>query len=122
MQQSTKKLLASYLDSLCPILYINHSDFADVDAELTRIAERTLERDNFRAKVIIIASDVVIPHELENFITLMDVPLPDDEEIRDCIHDFAENIAVNIDEKEFEELLLKRFEEAKSFLSFKRKK
>ena len=49
MQQSTKKLLASYLDSLCPILYINHSDFADVDAELTRIAERTLERDDFRA-------------------------------------------------------------------------
>lgn len=35
----------------------------------------------------------------------MDVPLPDDEEIRDCIHDFAENVAVNIDEKEFKELV-----------------
>lgn len=176
MRKDTKKLLASYLDSLCPILYINHSDFADVDAELARlaehdmrfiefnnalgalnfedkhplqqwgladfldavmdegfdeehelvivlkdvhgsmsdpkvvallrrIAERTLERDDYRAKVIIIASDVVIPHELENFITLMDVPLPDDEEIRDCIHDFAEEVAVKIGAKEFEELV-----------------
>ncbi|MBQ7733667.1 MAG: hypothetical protein IJT58_06575 [Synergistaceae bacterium] len=42
MRQSTKKLLASYLDSLCPILYINHSDFADVDAELARLAEHDM--------------------------------------------------------------------------------
>ena len=141
MRKDTKKLLASSR-SLCPILYINYSNFADVDAELTRltehdmrfiefnnalealnfedkhplqqwglaellrrIAEHTLERDDFRAKVIIIASDVIIPHELENFSTLMDVPLPDDEEIRDCIHNFAENVAMNIDEKEFEELV-----------------
>ena len=176
MRKDTKKLLASYLDSLCPILYINHSDFSDVDAELThlaehdmrfiefnnalgalnfedkhplqqwelaeflnavmdegfdeehelvivlkdvhgsmndpqvvallrRIAEMTLERDDYRAKVIIIASKVVIPPELENFITLMDVPLPDDEEIRDCVKIFADEVALEVDDKAMEELI-----------------
>ena len=42
MRKDTKKLLASYFDSLCPILYINHSDFADVDAELARLAEHDM--------------------------------------------------------------------------------
>ena len=176
MRKETKKLLASYLDSLCPILYINHSDFSDVDAELTRlaehdmrfiefnnalgalnfedkhplqqwglaeflnavmnegfdeehelviilkdvhgsmndsqvvallrrIAEMTLERDDYRAKVIIIASEVVIPRELENFITLMDVPLPDDDEITDCVKVFADEVALKVDDKTMEELI-----------------
>ena len=157
MRKETKKLFASYLDSLCPIIYVHHADFSAVDAELLRaaepgvrfyefnnalgaldfkdkhpmleqpqglaeflgavmddgfddgdeshevilvlkdvheslrepqiiallrrIAERAVERDDYRAKVVIVASKVVIPQELEGFITLMDVPLPDDEEI-----------------------------------------
>ncbi|MBQ9594638.1 MAG: hypothetical protein IJR35_02125, partial [Synergistaceae bacterium] len=176
MRKETKKLLASYLDSLCPIIYIHHSDFADVDAELTRlaehdmrfiefnnalgalnfedkhplqqwglaefldavmdegfdddhelliilkdvhesmrdpqvvallrrIAEMTLERDDYRAKVIIVASKVEIPRELENFITLMDVPLPDDEEIRDCVKVFAEEVSLELNDDAMEELV-----------------
>ena len=167
MRKETKKLLASYLDSLCPIIYVHHADFSAVDAELLRaaepgvrfyefnnalgaldfkdkypmleqpqglaeflgavmddgfddddgesheivlvlkdihasmadprviallrrIAERAVERDDYRAKVVIVASKVVIPQELEGFITLMDVPLPDDEEIAEHIRDFDE--------------------------------
>ena len=36
MRTETKKLLASYIDSFCPILYIHHSDFSAVDAELLK--------------------------------------------------------------------------------------
>ena len=161
MRKATQKLLAAYIDSLVPILYIHHADFAavdnvlrkearyarffefdnalgelsfkdkhpmqsperryslsqflnskldavfdyvvfivlknvhgylndpDVTALLVRIAERVIERDDYRAKVVIITSKVVIPAELENFITVIDVPLPDDEEISGMVDGFA---------------------------------
>ena len=31
MRKATQKLLAAYIDSLVPILYIHHADFAAVD-------------------------------------------------------------------------------------------
>ena len=177
MRKETKELLGSYFDSLCPILYIHHSDFSAVDAELfhlvepgmrffefnnalgavdfkdkhpmdtegepksltkflsshindgfeddennrelvlvlkdvhesmndpkviallRRIAEFSLERDDYSAKVIIVASKVVIPSELETFVTLMDVPLPDDEEIEGHIREFARDANFDVDNK-----------------------
>ena len=38
MREETKKNLKSYLDSLYPILYVRHSDFADVDKVLLEVA------------------------------------------------------------------------------------
>ena len=177
MRKETKKLLESYFDSLCPILYIHHSDFAAVDAELfhlvepgmrffefnnalgavdfkdkhpmdpdgepksltnflsshindgfeddgnnrelvlvlkdvhesmndpkviallRRMAEFSLERDDYSAKIIIVASKVVIPSELESFVTLMDVPLPDDEEIESHIREFAKDGGFDVDKQ-----------------------
>ena len=168
MRKATQKLLAAYIDSLVPILYIHHADFAAVDdvlrkearyakffefdnalgelsfkdkhpmqsperryslsqflnskldagfddevfivlknvhgylndpdviALLVRIAERVIDRDDYRAKVVIVSSKVVIPAELENFVTVIDVPLPDDEEISEIVDEFADNERLDI--------------------------
>ena len=173
MREETKKNLKSYLDSLYPILYIRHSDFADVDkvlleaaapnvrfyefnnalgainfsdkhsmkhcdlveflssvmddndddnecfivlkdihkniddpkviALLRRIAELN-ERDDYHVKIIIIDSVENIPQELKSFITLIDVPLPDDEEIMTCLSDFASEVGEKIDRAVMDEL------------------
>ena len=66
-----------------------------VIALLRRIAERALGDDDYRAKVVIVASEVAIPRELESFVTLMDVPLPDDEEIKELVNAFAKKKLVN---------------------------
>ena len=38
MREMTKRLIESYIDSICPIIYIHHSDFVDVVKELKRAA------------------------------------------------------------------------------------
>ena len=43
-------------------------------------------------ELIIVSSDVVIPREIENFITLLDVPLPDDKEITACLDKFIDEL------------------------------
>lgn len=167
MRNETKEQLRSYLYSICPVIYINYSDFDDVDAELIRIvpdarfvefnnalgalnfkdkhpmqrcsleeflnsvmddgfdedrelmivlkdvqeslnnpsiisllrriAER-YNREDYKAKVIIIAPDVTIPKELKSFVTLMDIPLPDDEEIKECLNEFIKDYDLDIDD------------------------
>lgn len=176
MRKETKRLIASYIDSFCPILYIHHADFVDVDAELVRaahsnthfvefnnalgvlnfkdkhpmqkcnlaeflseqmdegfdedsellivlkdihkslsedqqviallrrIAERAVSRNDYHAKVVIVGSKVTIPQELENFITLIDVPLPDDDEIKTCLQDFVKEYCCSLDKESMEEL------------------
>ncbi len=176
MRKQTKQQIANYLDSLCPILYIHHSDFAAVDAELLRacapgtrfvefnnalgvldfktkapmlkqsleqflesamdegfddeheqvivlkdvheslrdptviallrrIAERTVLRDDYAARVVIVATKVDIPAELESFVTLIDVPLPDDEEIESCVRSFADEVGVDVSPAAMDELV-----------------
>lgn len=177
MREMTKRLIASYIDSICPIIYIHHSDFVDVDKELKiaahsdmrfvefnnalgvlnfedkhpmqqctlaefltaqmddgfddehecvfvlkdvhrslnedsqviallrRIAERNTSRNDYRAKVIIVDSKIAIPQELESYITLVDVPLPDDDEIKACLLDFSEEYDCPVDGKSIDELV-----------------
>ena len=180
MRKETKQLIQSYFDSLCPVLYIHHSDFAavdevithsaapdavfreynnalglvyfdtkaqqhpyslvdflkavsrealtdddedsreviiilkdihdsinspDVTAMLRRIAEDSLYLPDYNAKIIIADSRINIPFELESFITLIDVPLPDDEEIRECVSDFSASVGLKLNDKESEELI-----------------
>ena len=109
MRKDTHKLLVSYLDSLSPIIYIHHSDFPAIDDELRSITEEyhvkfaefnnalgaidfntkhslhKCELPEFLESVFDMNNDDE-PFELESFITLIDVPLPDDEEIRECIN------------------------------------
>lgn len=181
MRRETKHLIQSYFDSICPVLYIHHSDFAavddvirhsaapdavfreynnalglvyfdtkaqqhpysladflkavsreplpdddeddspeviiilkdihdsinspDVTAMIRRIAEDSLYIPDYNAKIVIVDSRINIPFELESFITLIDVPLPDDEEIRECVHDFSDSVGLRLSAKESEELI-----------------
>ncbi|MGL4730875.1 MAG: AAA family ATPase [Clostridium sp.] len=174
MKKSSEKLLASYIDALHPIIYINHFDFKVIDetilsigenvniiefnnalgivdfntkspmmecslekfllnnmddgyekqtfivlkdihndlkdpkviALLKRIAEDNLYRENYNVTTFIIASKVVIPNELENYITVFDIPLPTNEEILEIINNFKESLDLQVDEDVLNEIAL----------------
>lgn len=166
MKKRSENLLASYIDALHPIIYINHFDFKVIDetllaigkniniiefnnalgiidfttkspmmecslekfllnnmdegyenqtfivlkdihnaledskiiALLKRIAEDNLYRENYNATIFIISSKVIIPTELENYITVFDIPLPTNEEILEIINNFKESLNLQVDE------------------------
>lgn len=174
MKRSTVEILASYVDSLHPIIYINHFDFHVIDeaiarvgehahciefnnalglvdfktkspemecslekfleltmddgfsnetflilkdvhdqlkdpkiiALLKRIAENNLYIEDYSATVFIVSEVTVIPRELENYITLFDVPLPSSEEIYSLIHEFVKEQEITVDEDTANELAL----------------
>ncbi|EGT0000911.1 AAA family ATPase [Clostridium perfringens] len=166
MKKKSENLLASYIDALHSIIYINHFDFNVIDeiissigknvniiefnnalgminfktkspmlecdlenfllnsldygyddetfivlkdihndlnnpkiiALLKRIAEDNLYRDNYNTTILIVSSKLIIPIELENYITVFDIPLPTNKEIINIIYDFKESLGINIDE------------------------
>lgn len=80
-----------------------------VIALLKRIAERQLSMDGeYQATVFIVSSELVIPPELENYITVFDIPLPDEEKIKQIILEFAgtEDVEITIPEEDLGELSL----------------
>ena len=166
MKRSTVNILASYIDALHPIIYINHFDFKVIDeaiaqvgenvkclefnhalglvdfktkspmrecdlerflkltmddgfeqetylvlkdihgelknpkiiALLKKIAENNLYRDNYSATIFILSEITVIPRELENFITVFDIPLPTANEIFHIINSFIEDMDIVVEE------------------------
>lgn len=174
MKRNSKNLLASYIDALYPIIYINHFDFKVIDdtlseigkgvniveynnalgivdfntkspmmecsldkflldimdegyenqtfivlkdihsalddpriiALLKRIAEDNLYRENYNATIFIVSSKVVIPTELENYITVFDIPLPTNKEILEIINNFKESLDLNVDENILNDIAL----------------
>lgn len=174
MRKSLENLLASYIDALHPIIYINHFDFKVIDeiiknisedvnilefnnalgrvdfknkspkeecnlewflksnreegydkqtflllkdvhnsledpkiiALLKRIAEDNLYRESYNTTIFILSSKVVIPMELENYITVFDIPLPSTKEIIDIINNFKESLHINIKEEVLYEIAL----------------
>lgn len=176
MRKNYKEQLASYVDALYPIIYINHFDFKEMDdliAEIAQggkilefnhgvgavkfetkrpieslekhsdlleflkdaaffdkeedikmksrfiilkdvhnqlndpevismlkmIAERHMYREDYSATVFIVSSKLVIPEELENYITVFDIPVPDQKEIDDIIESFCEEQGTTISEE-----------------------
>lgn len=166
MKRSTANILASYIDALHPIIYINHFDFRVIDeaiarvgenvkfvefnnalgivdfktkssmkecnleqflkltmddgfeketfivlkdihgelnnpkiiALLKKIAENNLYNDSYSATIFIISETTVIPCELENFITVFDIPLPTVKEILDIINNFISDLNITVEE------------------------
>lgn len=166
MKRSTANILASYIDALHPIIYINHFDFRVIDeaiarvgenvkfvefnnalgivdfntksqmkecdleqflkltmddgfeketfivlkdihselnnpkiiALLKKIAENNLYNDSYSATIFIISETTVIPCELENFITVFDIPLPTVKEILDIINNFISDLNIAVEE------------------------
>lgn len=166
MVRSTVDILASYIDALHPIIYINHFDFNVIDeaiakagenvkclefnnalglldfktkspmvedcsleeflkhtmddgfeqetflvlkdvhgelndpkviALLKRIAENNLYNDNYSATIFILSEIMVIPPELENFITIFDIPLPGTNEILGIINGFISDMEIEVE-------------------------
>ena len=174
MKRSTVNILASYIDALHPIIYINHFDFKviddaiarvgagvkcvefnnalgvvdfynknpmrecdleqflkltmddgfdqntfiilkDVHGELNspkivsllkRIAENNLYNDNYNATVFILSEVMVIPRELENYITIFDIPLPSTNEILTIIEDFISDMDITVEQDTIDEIAL----------------
>lgn len=174
MRKKTEEALASYVDALHPIIYINHFDFSVIDealrhigrdvkfveynnglgaidfdtkspqkeltleqflkltlddgyenetfivlkdihrelenprviALLKRIAEDNLYRENYHATIFIISATVVIPQELENYITVFDIPLPTEKEIISIINGFVKDLDISIDENVLNDIAL----------------
>lgn len=174
MKRNSVNMLASYVDALHPIIYINHFDFKVIDealsqvgkqvrfvefnnalgmvdfaqktpmlecdlehflklvmdegfaretfiilkdiqeelhsskiiALLKRIAENNLYHDGYSATIFICSGRVVIPHELENYITVFDIPLPTIEEILSIIHKFIEDLDIYVEEDTINDIAL----------------
>ena len=166
MKNTAGDLLASYIDALYPIIYINHFDFKVIDdiisdmvdgrkvveynnglgivdfktkstmrecdlynflnlvkddgyehpmfivmkdihtqldnpevvSVLKYISERNLYNESYNASIFIVSSKLCIPEELEDLITVFDIPLPTDTEIKNIMAEFIEDLGICVSE------------------------
>ncbi|WP_312046472.1 AAA family ATPase [Anaerotignum sp.] len=174
MKRSTVNILASYIDALHPIIYINHFDFKVIDDAIARvgeavkcvefnnalglidfktkspmqecnleqflkltmddgferetflvlkdvhgelnnskiisllkkIAENNLYNDNYNATIFILSEITIIPRELENYITVFDIPLPTTSEILAIINDFISDMDIVVEQDTINDIAL----------------
>ena len=174
MDRSTVNILASYIDALHPIIYINHFDFKIIDEAiervgkgakcvefnnalglidfytkspmkecnleqflnltmddgfeqetfivlkdihgemnspkiislLKRIAENNLYNDHYSATIFIVSEITVIPKELENYITVFDIPLPTTKEILSVISEFTKDMDIIVEQDVINDIAL----------------
>lgn len=81
------------------VLFDVHESLGDqkVVALLKRMAVDNQNREQYNQTVFIISSRLVIPSELEKYITVLDVPVPEINEICSIIHDFGQANEINIE-------------------------
>jgi SpoVK/Ycf46/Vps4 family AAA+-type ATPase len=77
-----------------------------VIARLKALANKLLHDTDTNATVILVSSQACIPPELEKFITLFDLPLPDEEKIRELIKNFVAKLDESIDKQSLDDLTL----------------
>lgn len=174
MKNAARDMLASYIDALFPIIYINHFDFKVIDdliGELSQgrdvvefnnglgivnfknksamkecdlvdflklvkddgydrptfivlkdihnqleepdvisllkyIAQRNLYNEAYDTTVFVVSSRLKVPAELEDLITIFDVPLPDVSEIRNIINEFKRDMGITVEEDVVDEIAL----------------
>ena len=174
MKNSARDLMASYIDALYPIIYINHFDFKVIDEIITDItdnrkiveynnglgivdfktkstmkecdlynflnlvkddgyehamfivlkdvhsqlekpeivsllkyiAERNLYNENYNASVFIVSSKLCIPDELEDLITVFDMPLPSVSEIKNIMENFTKDLEIDVTDDVLSEIAL----------------
>ena len=75
-------------------------------ARLKALVTQILGRANTHITIFLIASQVYIPAELEKFITLFDLPLPDEASIRGLIQDAERKFEIAIEPDAFSQLAL----------------
>ncbi|MDP2902388.1 MAG: AAA family ATPase [Methylovulum sp.] len=77
-----------------------------VITRLKALAHKLLHDDDTNATVLLISSQACIPPELEKFITLFELPLPDEANIRAIINRFVDRLDDTIDSKALADLTL----------------
>ena len=85
-----------------------HSELKNpkIIALLKRIAEKALYDEDYYATIFIISEVTVIPPELEDYITVFDIPLPTTSEILDIIHGFIKDMDISVKEDVVDEIAL----------------
>ncbi|MDJ0732700.1 MAG: AAA family ATPase [Nostocaceae cyanobacterium] len=83
-----------------------HFDNPVILARLKSIATKTLYQEDFYATIFVVSSKLIIPHELEKYITVFDIPLPNIAEIKNILQTFQPDPLFKIDEEVTEELAL----------------
>lgn len=96
------------IDDSVLVLKDVHEELRDpvILAELKTIALQTMGNEQYKVSVIIVSSRLVIPAELEKFITVFDIPLPDQTEIKATLNDYAEYHKFAIPAEDLDELSL----------------
>ena len=79
---------------------------AKISALLKRISELILHNDDYQCTVFIADSRMVIPPVLEHYITLVDLPLPEEKEIAAMIRDFAGELDIEVEDDTVDEVAL----------------
>ena len=77
-----------------------------VIARLKALANKLIHNDDTNATVLLISSQACIPPELEKFITLFELPLPDETTIHNIIKRFVGMLGDTIDNKVLNDLTL----------------
>lgn len=75
-------------------------------AFLKRMAENQLNLDNYNATIFILSDKIVIPKELEHFITIVDIPIPTPSETLEIIKKFVGELPIDVEEGVINDLAL----------------
>lgn len=78
----------------------------NIIALLRRIAEYNLYNQKYSATIFILSEIIVIPREIENYITLLDIPLPTTNEILRIINDFIEDLEITVEQDVINDIAL----------------
>ncbi len=82
----------------------NELDNPKVLSILKRISEDNLYREDYYCTIFIVSSILKVPRELENYITILDAPLPIDKEIKNIMINFIKELDINVSKDVINEL------------------
>ncbi|GIW22277.1 MAG: hypothetical protein KatS3mg068_1284 [Candidatus Sericytochromatia bacterium] len=85
-----------------------HNELNDIKviSAIKDIVEKNMYLENYYATIFIISSKLNIPKELENYITIVDMPSPSLNEIEEIIRNYCKDLEVSISEEEVSELAI----------------
>lgn len=75
-------------------------------ALLKRIAENNLYNGVYNTTIFIVSEIIVIPRELENYITVFDIPLPTIQEINDLVCNFIKDLNIDVEKDIINDIVL----------------
>lgn len=113
---SSSSRLAEFLQTFITDMPLNrilvlkdvHTELEEptIIAQLKAIALQTMNCEDFLAQIIIVSSKLVIPIELEKFVTVFDMPYPNHDEIEGILTDYAKDYSFTISAEDCYKLAL----------------